>query len=65
MEFLEALLDATHEEHDLMTEWYGGAFDPEDIDEQRIRSVLKMFAARRRGPLASHRSGNRGGSRNL
>ena len=59
MEFLEAVLDASHEEHDRMMEWYGGPFDPEDIDEQRIRSVLKMFAARRRGPLASHRSGSR------
>ena len=59
MEFLEAVLDASHEEHDRMVEWYGGPFDPEDIDEQRTRSVLKMFAARRRGPLASHRSGSR------
>ena len=41
-----------------------GRFDPEDIDEQRIRGVLGMFAACRRGPLASHRSSNRGGSRN-
>ena len=59
MEFLEAVLDASHEEHDRMIEWYGGPFDPEDIDEQRVRSVLKMFAARRRGPLTSHRSGSR------
>ena len=59
MEFLEAVLDASHEEHDRMVEWYGEPFDPEDIDEQRTRSVLKMFAARRRGPLASHRSGSR------
>ena len=65
MEFLEAVLDSSHEEHDRMMAWYGGPFDPEDIDEQRIRLVLGMFAARRRGPLASHRSGNRGGSRNL
>ena len=63
MEFLEAALDPSHENHDRMTEWYGGAFDPEDIDEQRIRLVLGMFAARRRGPLASHRSGKRGSSR--
>ena len=42
-----------------LTEWYGGPFDPEDIDEQRIRLVLGMLAARRRGPLASHRSGSR------
>ena len=40
MEFLEAVLDASHEEHDRMREWYGGPFDPEDIDEQRIRLVL-------------------------
>ena len=65
MEFLEAVLDSSHEEHDRMMAWYGGPFDPEDIDEQRIRLVLGMFAARRRRPLASHRSGNHGGSRNL
>ena len=59
MEFLEAVLDPGHEEHARMTEWYGGTFDPEDIDETRIRSVLKMYAARRRGPLASHRGGSR------
>ena len=48
MEFLEVVLDASHEEHDRMTEWYGGAFDPEDIDEQRIRLVLGMFAPDKR-----------------
>ena len=62
-EFLEAVLDPSHEEHSRMMEWYGGRFDPEDIDEQRIRLVLGMFAARRRGPLASHRSDSRRGSR--
>ena len=64
MEFLEAVLDVGHAEHARMLEWCGGAFDPDDIDERWIRSVLKMYAARRRGPLASHRSGNRGRSRN-
>ena len=59
MEFLEAVLDRGHEQHARMTEWYGGQFDPEDIDETWIRSVLKMYAARRRGPLASHRGGSR------
>ena len=47
MEFLEAVLDASHEEHDRMTERYGGPFDPEDIDEQRIRLVLGMAEALR------------------
>ena len=63
MEFLEAVLDPSHEEHSRMIEWCGGPFDPDDIDEQRIRMVLGMFAARRRGPLASHRSGSRRGLR--
>ncbi len=49
MEFLEAVLDPGHEEHAPMMEWYGGPFDPEDIDETSIRGVLKMYAARRRG----------------
>ena len=64
MEFLEAVLDATHEEHAQMLEWCGGAFDPEDIDEQEIRQVLGIYAGRRQGPLASHRGVKRGGSRN-
>lgn len=60
MEFLEAVLDTTHEEHARMLTWYGRPFDPSDIDEKRIRMVLGMFADRRRGPLMSHRSGGRG-----
>ena len=63
MEFLEAVLDSGHEEHGRMREWYGGPFEPDDIDEQEIRLVLGIFAARRRGPLASHRSGKRAHSR--
>jgi len=63
MEFLEAVLDPTHEEHRRMLEWYGKPFDPEDIDERRIRMILSWFAGRRRGPLASHRSGRRGKQR--
>jgi hypothetical protein len=60
MDFLEAALDPLHEEHARMLEWYGGPFDPADIDERRIRMILPMFADRRKGPLASHRSGRRG-----
>lgn len=59
MDFLEAVLDPGHEEHGRMLEWYGGPFDPADIDERHIRVVLSMFADRRKGPLASHRSGGR------
>ena len=59
MEFLEAVFDPSHEEHASMIEWYGGPFDPHDIDERRVRMLIEDMAARRRGPLASHRSGRR------
>ena len=59
IEFLEAALDPFHEEHARMIEWYGGPFDPDDIDERRVRMLIEDMAARRRGPLASHRSGRR------
>jgi len=59
MEFLEAVLDPTNEEHKRMLTWYGKAFDPYDFDEKRVRRVISWFADRRRGPLASHQRGNR------
>lgn len=59
MDFLEAALNPSHREHRAMLTWYGGPFDPKDIDEKRIQTYLAWFADRRRGPLASHRSGRR------
>ena len=59
MDFLEAIIDPSHEEHRRMLEWYGGPFDPKDINEQHVRRLMSWFAFRRRGPLASHRSGTR------
>ena len=59
MDFLEAVLDPAHEEHARLLTWYGGPFNPDDIDELHIRMVLSMFADRRKGPLASHRNGRR------
>jgi hypothetical protein len=58
-EFLEAMADSDHEQHDQMLEWHGKPFDPEDIDERRLHLIIKNFAARRRGPLNSHRTGKR------
>lgn len=58
-EFLEAVSDPEHEDHERMLEWYGKRFDPEDIDERRLHMIIEDFAARRRGPLRSHRSGKR------
>ena len=59
MGFLEAILDPAHEEHRAMLDWYGGPFDPVGFDETRARLALENMARRRRGPLASHRSGSR------
>jgi len=58
-EFLEAMADPEHEEHEWMLEWYGKPFDPEDIDERRLHMIINDLAARRRGPLKSHRTGKR------
>ena len=49
-----------HEEHEAVVRWYGRRFEPDDIDERRVRMSFEMAAARRRGPLMSHRSGSRG-----
>ncbi|CAA7618937.1 conserved hypothetical protein [Magnetospirillum sp. LM-5] len=59
MDFLEAMLNPTHEEHHQMLKWYGKPFDPQDINDAHVRRVLSWFADRRRGPLASHRNGRR------
>lgn len=57
--FLVAVTDPRHQEHDSMLEWCGGSFDPEDIDERHIRMIIENYAARRRGPLMSHRRSGR------
>ena len=59
MGFLEAVLDPAHEEHRYMVRWYGGPFDPIGFDEARARFGMENMARRRRGSLASHRSGLR------
>ena len=61
MDFLEAALNPGQAERRRMIEWYGKPFDPADIDEKMVRMFLEDFAARSRGPLASHRSGRRRG----
>ena len=59
MDFLEAVLDPAHEQHRDMVRWYGGPFDPIGLDEERARFGMENMTRRRRGPLASHRSGSR------
>lgn len=58
MDFLDAVLDPTHEEHQRLLTWCGGAFDPEDIDRRAIELALATLAEFRRRALLGHR--NRG-----
>ena len=48
-----------HKQHRDMVRWYGGPFDPIGLDEERARFGMENMARRRRGPLASHRTGSR------
>ncbi|RMD71013.1 MAG: plasmid pRiA4b ORF-3 family protein [Gammaproteobacteria bacterium] len=52
-EFLEAMKDPAHEEHDTYVEWWGETFDPEafDLDEvNRELQALKRKPVRRSAP---------------
>jgi hypothetical protein len=41
-EFLSAIRDSRHEEHDEMLTWIGGAFDPEGFDLNSINRTLRL-----------------------
>ncbi len=43
-QFLDALADPTHPEHQQQVEWAGGDFDPEEFDRARINALLREFA---------------------
>jgi hypothetical protein len=42
-DFLEAIHDPAHEEHDAMLEWCGGAFDPAAFDPAAVNESLQRF----------------------
>ncbi|MCC7325341.1 MAG: plasmid pRiA4b ORF-3 family protein [Burkholderiales bacterium] len=42
-DFLEAIRDPNHEEHDAMLEWCGGAFDPTAFDAAAVNESLRRF----------------------
>jgi hypothetical protein len=47
--FLEAMTEQDHPEHGRLKAWYGKPFNPNDINERKVRLVLEGIAARRRG----------------
>ena len=42
-DFLEAIRDPNHEEHEGMIEWIGGEFDPEEFDLEAVNQSLKSI----------------------
>jgi Plasmid pRiA4b ORF-3-like protein len=50
-EFLKAIGDPTHPEHDEMVEWIGGDFDPEHFDIAEVNALLAPRT--RRGPTSA------------
>ncbi len=45
LEFLSAIKDPKHGEHDSMLTWIGGAFDPEGFDLNAINRALRYDGA--------------------
>jgi hypothetical protein len=56
MDFLEAITEPDHPDHAQVSEWAGGAFDPDDIEQGAIEQDLAIIAAFRRRALAGHRN---------
>ncbi len=46
-EFVKAATRPRHREHRQVLEWYGGPYDPDDIDERRIIVGLESMARKR------------------
>ncbi len=44
-DFLEAMRDPNHPEHEDMVEWAGGEFDPEAFDLRGVNGALQLFQA--------------------
>jgi len=50
LEFLAAIQDPKHEEHDSMLEWIGGQFDPEAFDVQDADAAVRDFKSMQMDP---------------
>lgn len=52
--FLAAIADPNHAEHDELREWYDGAYDPDDIDELITKRRVAAIAIRRAAGKAAY-----------
>jgi hypothetical protein len=55
-DFLEAVANPKHPEHQYLIRWAGGGFDPEDIDQRAIEFDLATLAEFRRRAVAGRRN---------
>jgi hypothetical protein len=55
-EFLEAIADPKHPDHEDRLDWYGGSFDPKDLETERINKELVRLATRRKRAAAKRGS---------
>jgi hypothetical protein len=53
-EFLDAMTKPHHPDHQRLTEWYGGSFDPDDLNLPVIRSRIGKLARRRASGKAGY-----------
>ena len=53
-EFLEAMTKPRHPEHQRLTEWYGGSFDPDDLNLPVITARISKLARRRALGMAGY-----------
>jgi hypothetical protein len=51
-EFLDAVADPKHPDHEDQLGWHGGTFDPADLDVERVRKALARIANRRKRAAA-------------
>lgn len=56
--FLEVIADPDHEEHDDARQWYGGPYDPGDIDELITKRRVAGIAIRRAAGKAAYAKRN-------
>ena len=51
LEFVDAMSDPAHPDHDDVMDWHGERFDPEDIELDAVEAMLgRIRGQRRKGP---------------
>ena len=59
-EFLKAVGDESHPDHEDLMDWYGQPFDPEDLELDAAEAMLsRIRGQRRKGPRKGPRKGIR------